>query len=200
MSQTLIAISGDKGGVGKSSLTALLSEWMLYRSRKIKVIDADPNQTTQTWIDKCWEMGREISSSRANITIVDTAGTSGSSLIKYIRDADLIIVPFKPHVADLEVVFGWFLSIKASLQERVVFVPNMLAKTNEQATGVKEAKNIVAEEGKGRVLPGLAERKAVYPPLLNGSPINFFESKLAQNTRQESELLFREIDKILGFN
>ena len=200
MSQRLIAISGDKGGVGKSSLTALLSEWMLYHSRKIKVIDADPNQTTQTWIDKCLEMGREISSSRANITIVDTAGTSGSSLIKYIRDADLIIVPFKPHVADLEVVFGWFLSIKASLQERVVFVPNMLAKTNEQATGVKEAKNIVAEEGKGRVLPGLAERKAVYPPLLNGSPINFFESKLDRNTRQESELLFSEIDKILGFN
>ena len=200
MSQRLIAISGDKGGVGKSSLTALLSEWMLYRSRKIKVIDADPNQTTQTWIDKCLEMGREISSSRANITIVDTAGTSGSSLIKYIRDADLIIVPFKPHVADLEVVFGWFLSIKASLQERVVFVPNMLAKTNEQATGVKEAKNIVAEEGKGRVLPGLAERKAVYPPLLNGSPINFFESKLDRNTRQESELLFSEIDKILAFN
>ena len=200
MSNTLIAISGDKGGVGKSSLTALLSEWMLYRDRRIKVIDADPNQTTQTWIDKCAEMGREISNSKANITIVDTAGTSGSSLIKYIRNADLIIVPFKPHVADLEVVIGWFLSIKATLQEKVAFVPNMLSKTKEQASGVEEAKKIVAEEDTGRILPGLVERKAVYPPLLNGSAVNFFKGKLDRNTRQETELLFTEIDKILGLS
>ncbi|WP_156114280.1 ParA family protein [Myxosarcina sp. GI1] len=198
MSNTLIAISGDKGGVGKSSLTALLSEWMLYCGRQIKVVDADPNQTTQTWIDKCSEMGRQISSSQANITIVDTAGTSGSSLIKYIRNADLIIVPFKPHIADLEVVIGWFLSVKATLQEKVAFVPNMLSKTKEQAAGVEEARKIVAEEGNGIILPGLVERKAVYPPLLNGSATNFFEGKLDRNTRQETKLLLTEIDKILG--
>lgn len=171
---------------------------MLYRDRQIKVIDADPNQTTQTWIDKCSEMGREISNSKANITIVDTAGTSGSSLIKYIRNADLIIVPFKPHVADLEVVIGWFLSVKATLQEKVAFVPNMLSKTMEQATGVEEAQKIVRDEGTGRILSGLVERKAVYPPILNGSSTNFFEKKLDRNTRQKTELLFTEIDKILG--
>ncbi|MDJ0571506.1 MAG: ParA family protein [Pleurocapsa sp. MO_192.B19] len=198
MTKKLIAISGDKGGVGKSSLTALLSEWMLYRDRQIKVVDADPNQTTQTWIDKCSEMGREISDRKADITIVDTAGTSGSSLIKYIKNADLIIVPFKPHVADLEVVIGWFLSVKTSIQEKVAFVPNMVSKTREQATGVEEARKIVKDEGTGRILSGLAERKAVYPPVLNGSLTNFFESKLDRNTRQETELLFTEIDKILG--
>jgi len=171
MTKKLIAISGDKGGVGKSSLTALLSEWMLYRDRKIKVVDADPNQTTQTWVDKCSEMGREISDRKADI---------------------------KPHVADLEVVIGWFLSVKTSIQEKVAFVPNMVSKTREQATGVEEAKKIVKDEGTGRILSGLAERKAVYPPVLNGSLTNFFDSKLDQNTRKETELLFTEIDKILG--
>ncbi len=54
----LIAITGDKGGVGKSTLTALLVEWLLFTGRKVQVIDADPNQTTQTWLDKCREKGR----------------------------------------------------------------------------------------------------------------------------------------------
>ena len=74
----------------------------------------------------------------------------------------------------------------------------MVSKTREQATGVEEARKIVKDEGTGRILSGLAERKAVYPPVLNGSLTNFFESKLDQNTRQETELLFTEIDKILG--
>jgi hypothetical protein len=48
---------------------------------------------------------------------------------KFIRQADIIVVPFQPHVADLETVVGWFLSINEELQDRVVFVPNRLTKT-----------------------------------------------------------------------
>jgi cellulose biosynthesis protein BcsQ len=101
MEEKLIAITGDKGGVGKSTITALTAEWLLHHNYPVTIIDADPNQTTQTWIDKCVEKGRNINTGKL-ITIVDTAGTSGSSLSKYIRNADLILVPFKPHVADLK--------------------------------------------------------------------------------------------------
>ena len=194
-----IAVSGDKGGVGKSSISALMAEWFLNSNRLVQLIDADPNQTTQIWIDKCSEMGRRVSTADAEILIVDTAGTSGSSLTKYIRDANLILVPFKPHVADLEVVFGWFLTIKESLQERVAFIPNMLSNTKEQRAGVEEARKIVSEEGRGIVLSGLTERKAVYPPLLNGSKTNFFEGKLDDNTRAETQELFTSIEQLLGF-
>ena len=193
-----IAVSGDKGGVGKSTISALMAEWFLNSDRAVQVIDADPNQTTQTWIDKCSEMGRQISTPDTNLIIVDTAGTSGSSLIKYIRNANLILVPFQPHIADLEVIFGWFLSIKESLQERVAFVPNKLSNTNEQKTGLEEARKMVTEEGRGIVLPGLAERKAVYPPLLNGSKTNFFQ-KIDEPTRAETQELFVFVEKLVGF-
>ena len=194
----MIAVTGDKGGVGKSTLVALLAEWLLHQGRSVHIIDTDPNQTTQTWVDKCAGFGRTISSRNAAITIVDTAGTSGSSLTKYIRHADLILVPFKPHVADLEVVVGWFLSLKESLQQRVFFVPNMLSNTKEQRTGVAEIEALIKEETRGQLLPGLSERKAVYPPLLNGSKDNFFATKNDNKTQEENQELFTLITHFLS--
>ena len=176
---------------------ALLAEWLLHQGRSVHIIDTDPNQTTQTWIDKCTSFGRTISSKDAAITIVDTAGTSGSSLTKYIRHADLILVPFKPHVADLEVVVGWFLSLKESLQQRVFFVPNMLSNTKEQRTGVAEIEAVIKEETRGQLLPGLSERKAVYPPILNGSKNNFFDTKNDNKTKEETQKLFTGITQVL---
>lgn len=191
--QYLIAVTGDKGGVGKSTIAALFVEWLTHQERSVHVIDADPNQSTKTWLDKCLTAGRSIDSEQGAYTVVDTAGTSGSSLIKYIRNADIILVPFKPHVADLEVVVGWFLSLKETLQERVMFIPNMLSRTKEQEAGFSELVQVLKEEGRGVLLPGLTERKAVYPPLLNGSGKNFFDSKLDSNTKQETNALFSKI-------
>ena len=193
----LIAITGDKGGVGKSTIAALIAEWLLHQGRSVQIIDTDPNQTTQTWVDKCVGFGRKIGTPNAEITIVDTAGTSGSSLTKYIRHADLIIVPFKPHIADLEVVVGWFLSLKESLQSKVLFVPNMLSNTKEQRAGVAEIESIIAEETRGQLLPGLMERKAVYPPILNGSAKNFFDTTIDYKTRDETKELLSKIVQLI---
>ena len=193
----LIAVTGDKGGVGKSTIAALLAEWLLHQGRSIQIVDTDPNQTTQTWVDKCVDFGRIISTPNADITIVDTAGTSGSSLTKYIRHADLILVPFKPHVADLEVVVGWFVTLKESLQSKVFFVPNMLSNTKEQRLGVAELAETIIEETRGQLLPGLMERKAVYPPILNGSAKNFFDTSIDYKTRNETKELLSKIVQLI---
>src|SRR4030081_1755705 len=116
----LIALTGDKGGVGKSTIAVLLAEWLVMKGHAVTVIDADPNQTAHTCLDKCQDQGYTISTPEAPYTIVDTAGTSGASLQKYIRQADIILVPFQPHVADLETVVGWFLSLNETLQQRVI--------------------------------------------------------------------------------
>ncbi len=189
----LIVLTGDKGGVGKSTIAILLAEWMLERGHTVKVIDADPNQTTQTWADKCAALGYQVSASDASITIVDTAGTSGSSLHKYIRQADIILVPFQPHVADLETVVGWFLSLNARLQERVIFIPNRLAHTKEQRDGLAELQDILAEEDRGTLAPGLSNRPAVYPPVFSGRKKNFFRTKHDENADAELQTLFHTI-------
>jgi cellulose biosynthesis protein BcsQ len=186
----LIVLTGDKGGVGKSTLAALLTEWFLSKGKQVNLIDADPNQTTKTWADKCKDVGYKVSTPDAPVTIVDTAGTSGSSLTMYIRKADIIVVPFQPHVADLETVVGWFTSIHPELQDRVVFVPNRLTTptlTREQREGLQQLRDVLKDEGRGRLAPGLSNRPAVYPPLLNGRRENFFS--LLQDERVKDELI-----------
>jgi cellulose biosynthesis protein BcsQ len=189
----LIALTGDKGGVGKSTIAILLAEWLVMKGHAVTVIDADPNQTSQTCVDKCKEQGYQISTPGAPYTVVDTAGTSGSSLQKYIRQADLILVPFQPHVADLETVVGWFLSLNENLQRRVVFIPNRLAHTKEQRDGLAELQAVLAEQGRGRLVSGLSNRPAVYPPVFNGRKENLFRTKLDQSAEAELRQLFESI-------
>ncbi|MBC8233761.1 ParA family protein [bacterium] len=193
----LIVLTGDKGGVGKSTIAVLVTEWLISIGVKVKLIDADPNQTIQTWVDKCHELGYQVNYPDASVTVIDTPGTVGSSLNKYILRAEIILIPFQPHVADLEVVVGWFLSVKESLQSRVVFVPNRLSRTIEQRDGMKELEAVIAEEGRGTLINGLSNRPAVYPPLLNGRSENFFNSSQSKKILMDTQPLFREISNRL---
>ena len=193
MQDQLIALTGDKGGVGKSTLAILLAEWSIFQGIAVDVIDADPNQSTQTWVDKCAEIGYRVSSPGAPRVIVDTAGTSGSGMTRYIREAGRIVIPFQPHVADLETVVGWFLSLRAEMQNRVVFVPNRLTGTIEQRDGIAELRAMLVEEGRGLLASGLANRPAVYPPIFNGRAENFFALNSDRRVQDETRELFNTI-------
>ncbi len=188
-----IAITGDKGGVGKSTIAILLAEWLLMQDFPCHFIDADPNQNAQTCLDKCKDLGYQISEPNAPLTVVDCAGTTGSSLTRYIIKADVILVPFQPHVADLETVVGWFLSAKDALQERVIFIPNRLAGTIEQRDGLEQLRGILQEEGRGSFGPGLHDRPAVYAPVMNGRANNFYNGRLDEKVRSELNDLFTAV-------
>lgn len=193
-----IAITGDKGGIGKSTISALLAQWFAYNNYSVNILDADPNRTIATWIDKCKEQNYNFCVlNNPDILIVDTAGTSGSSLVKYVKDADLIIVPFQPHIADLEVVIGWFLSIKETLQDKVIFLPNRKENTNEQKEGLNQVINLIKEEKRGLLLGGIANRPAIYPTILNGLSANYFTSLKDQKVLEETNTNFSVIKKIL---
>jgi cellulose biosynthesis protein BcsQ len=190
---THIVFTGDKGGVGKSTLAVLMTEWLLSQGKPVQLVDADPNQTSKIWTEKCEALGYRVSTPEAPVTIVDTAGTSGASLSRYILQADIIVVPFQPHVADLETVVGWFLSVNEELQRRVVFVPNRLTNTKEQRDGLEELRKILTDTGRGRLAPGLSNRPAVYPPLLNGRKENFFKLSIDEKAKEEVQATFRSV-------
>jgi cellulose biosynthesis protein BcsQ len=194
-----IAVTGDKGGVGKSTISALLAQWFTLQNYSVNLLDADPNRTIYTWLEKCKGAGYDfcVAEKDADILIVDTAGTSGSSLIQHVKDADLIIVPFQPHVADLEIVIGWFLSIKESLQKKVVFLPNRKEGTVEQKEGVLQITKILKAEGAGLLLQGINNRPAIYPPILNALSVNYFASIKDTKVIEEISSNFTILKEIL---
>ena len=194
----LIVVTGDKGGVGKSTFVAIFAEWFKHQGKSVKIIDTDPTQTTQTWVDKCSKLNYEVSDPKATITIVDTAGTSGASNTKYIKDANLIVVPFQPHVADLETVVSWFLMLREDMAKRVAFVPNRIENTKEQREGISQLEDVLKEEGNGTLLNGFVNRPAIYPPLLNGGSENLFERLSNPKVLAEIETVMQDIERIIG--
>jgi len=177
-----IVITSDKGGVGKSTLAALIIEWLNFNNISVDLVDADPIQTTRTWSDNCASDGRIVlSKTAADYLIVDTAGTSGAGL-NWLQKGDIIIAPFQPHYADIKTVLDWFYVINPTLQKKVMFIPNRYQKTNEQKDGLLQVKKVLDTENAGTLLPFLSNRPAIYGSLLNGSNINFF--------RQYSEEIF----------
>ena len=43
----LIVFTGDKGGVGKSTLAVLLTEWFLSQGKQVRLVDAAPQPNIQ---------------------------------------------------------------------------------------------------------------------------------------------------------
>ena len=43
-----IVITNEKGGTGKSTISALLTEYLIYLGKKVKLVDIDPIQSSQT--------------------------------------------------------------------------------------------------------------------------------------------------------
>jgi cellulose biosynthesis protein BcsQ len=168
-----IVITSDKGGVGKSTLAALIIEWLNFNNILVDLVDADPIQTTRTWSDNCASDGRIVLSKTPEYLIVDTAGTSGAGLT-WLQKGDIIIAPFQPHYADIKTVLDWFHVINSTLQKKVMFVPNRYQKTNEQKDGLLQVKKVLDTENAGTLLPFLSNRPAIYGALLNGCDTNFF--------------------------
>jgi chromosome partitioning protein len=187
-----IVITSDKGGVGKSTLAALIIEWLNFNNKLVDLIDTDPIQTTRTWSDNCESDNRIVLSKQPEYLVVDTAGTSGAGL-SWLQKADIIIAPFQPHYADIKTVLDWFYLINSTLQKKVMFFPNRYQKTNEQKEGLLQVKKVLSTENIGYLLPHLSNRPAVYGILLNGCDTNFFIQHSDKVVLEETENLMNSI-------
>jgi len=193
-----IVITSDKGGVGKSTLAALIIEWLNFNNISVDLVDADPIQTTRTWSDNCASDGRIVlSKTAADYLIVDTAGTSGAGL-NWLQKGDIIIAPFQPHYADIKTVLDWFYIINPTLQKKVMFIPNRYQKTNEQKDGLLQVKKVLDTENAGTLLPFLSNRPAIYGSLLNGSNINFFRQYSEEIFLAETKNLMNSLISVLS--
>ena len=58
----IIALTGQKGGVGKSTLAVCIAAELLVRRHKVLLVDADPQGTVRTWGEVAAEAGQALPS------------------------------------------------------------------------------------------------------------------------------------------
>jgi len=58
----IVALTGQKGGVGKSTLAIGIAAEMLLRRHKVLLVDADPQGTVRTWGEVAAEAGQPLPS------------------------------------------------------------------------------------------------------------------------------------------
>lgn len=120
---TIIAIAGQKGGAGKSTLAIhLAAEWHA-RGKRVVLVDGDPQGTATTWADVATEAGhsapvvvamgdslrRDVPklAESADVVVLDLPGRAvGSRAAGGLLVAHVAVLPCGPSPADLWALAG----------------------------------------------------------------------------------------------
>jgi chromosome partitioning protein len=112
-----VAIIGQKGGTGKTVVAIGLAVASTRAGFATVVIDLDPQATASKWKDRRSDENPAVvaapasrlepvleASRRAEIdlAIIDTAGRSDDIALKAARAADLVLIPCRPNMVEIE--------------------------------------------------------------------------------------------------
>ena len=114
----VIAFVSPKGGAGKTTAALLLALELAHAGRRVRVIDADPNQPLARWSrDGGAALGLDIvgeidearvpvamssAVAAAGWVIVDTEGAAVTAAAHAIAAADLVVIPSGPSALDAQ--------------------------------------------------------------------------------------------------
>ncbi len=166
-----IALVCQKGGAGKTTLAVHLAIEAHRRGAKTLVIDLDQQASAAKVLDRRGEdppdvvteqPGRlEVTIAEAkrqgyDIVVLDTEPHAGQGALRAARSADLVLVPFRPSIVDLDAVQA-SLEICAIANRKPVFILNAISPRGQE---VDEARIVVSNLGGLVATATLGDRKA----------------------------------------
>jgi chromosome partitioning protein len=114
---TTVAIIGQKGGSGKSTVAVGLAVAAAQAGHTVVVIDTDPQTSIMNWKDRrtadnpmvisvqASRLTKTVEAARANdadFIVIDTAGKNESAAIEAARLADVVLIPSRPQIFDMD--------------------------------------------------------------------------------------------------
>ena len=208
-----IAVVSQKGGAGKTTLAVHLAVAFARAGRDTAIIDLDPQASAASWGDRRQaqtgaelpvvisahasrlpqEM-RRVADNGGDVLVLDTAPHSDSAALAAARAADLVIVPCRPAILDIEAVATTLGLVRAAGTPCLV-VMNGVAPAGGEA---EEAAAAVAGEG-AEVCPArLTHRVAFARSLVTGQVAQEFEpgGKAGREVEQLHEFVCAHLNKI----
>ena len=148
-----IAIVSQKGGSGKTTLALHLAVASTTAGHNTAVIDLDPQASAANWSDRrdaelpvvlsahASRLPREIARVRetgGEMLYVDTAPHSDSAALEAARTADLVLIPCRPAILDLEAITNTLAFLRTT-GTPVLVVLNAIAATGQDARLAEQA-------------------------------------------------------------
>jgi len=179
-----IAIVSQKGGSGKTTLALHLAVASAAAGRNTAVIDLDPQASAANWADRrsaelpvvlsahASRLPHEIRRVReigGEMLYLDTAPHSDSAALEAARAADLVLIPCRPAILDLEAITNTLAFLRTT-GKPVAVVLNAVAPTGQDAALAEEA---------------LAARQVQICPAQMGRRIAFARALISGQTAQE---------------
>lgn len=192
-----VAIISQKGGAGKTTVALHLATAAALEGRNTAIIDLDPQASAANWSDRraadlpvvlsahasrlTHEMKR-VEDMEGELLIIDTAPHSDSAALEAAKAADLILVPCRPAILDIEAISNT-LDLVRTTGTPVWVVMNAVAPQGNEAIEAAEA---ISGLDVGVCPVQLRQRVAFSRALITGQSAQEYEpgGKAAQEAEQ----------------
>ena len=216
----ILAFLGEKGGVGKSTVTTNVAVGFQQEGASVVVLDADVEQrTSEKWLGRrnqntklkktknpeiqCFIQSESIKQAATelaktyDVVIIDVAGRDSKALRQALMVADLVYAPVRPSQNDLETLEKFYSLVKETSDfntARKAFIIFNSVPTNPNITEKRDAEEFVEEYKDYMPISNvyLSERKAYRDAAIEGSGV--LEGK-DEKAKHELKQLIKEIKK-----